>query len=167
MTTISCTKKLFDYSNLPQSPVPEIGYDPLLGWHAHIYRGGKKNCLIIMNDLTRYQILLYGVKKEHFRNFEDVFLSNLEMNLKADHFSREIITDYISKLGNLIYTKTHNRSILGSINDQALISTHWIERYLPSDELNINEFNKRMNDSIILKIKESVPRIAMQNALNV
>jgi hypothetical protein len=91
VAVIACTKKLFKQSGFPESPVPEVGYQPLQSWHAHIFKIGYKNCIMMMNDLSRYQMVLYGVKKEHFKDFTKVLRTNLEMVMKADKFSQHEI----------------------------------------------------------------------------
>ncbi|TVY10783.1 DUF6933 domain-containing protein [Paenibacillus cremeus] len=167
MAIISCTKKLFEQSGFPESPVPEVGYQPLYSWHAHFFKMGRKNCLMLMNDLTRYQVFLYGMKKAHYKSFEDLFIQSLTANLKADELPEDQIHKYISRIGAHIYTKTHNRSLIGSLNDQILIGTHWIEPYLSSEELPLIEFNRRLNRTVMLKLKETYPVEAMKNALEI
>lgn len=165
MTVIACTKKLFDLSNFPVSPIPEVGYRPLNSWHAHLFKVGRKNCVMIMNDLTRYQVVLYGVRKEHVKDFDNLFLTNLEIVLRADQFTDQEVNLLFSNMDKFIYTKTHNRSILGSLNDQIYLTQHWIEEYLPTDELNIVDLNIMLNDSVILKLEEGYSRLALKNAL--
>jgi hypothetical protein len=167
MATIACTKKLFEKSDFLLSPIPEVGYRSLHSWHAHLFKISRKNCLMIMNDLTRYQLVLYGIKKEHFKDFHHVFRSNLETVLKADKFTEIEIDTVLSNMEKLIYTKTHNRSILGSINDQIYMTKHWIQKYLPTEELNIVGLNIQLNDSVILKLEEGYSRLALKNALRV
>ncbi|NRF91333.1 hypothetical protein HQN89_09905 [Paenibacillus frigoriresistens] len=165
MAVIACTKKLFDLSNFQVLPIPEVGYRPLNSWHAHLFKVGRKNCVMIMNDLTRYQVVLYGVRKEHFKNFDNLFLKNLEIALRADQFTDQEINLFLSNMDKFIYTKTHNRSIVGSLNEQIFMTQHWIEKYLPTDELNIVGLNVKLNDSVILKLAEGYPRLALKNAL--
>ncbi|NOU84721.1 hypothetical protein GC102_02875 [Paenibacillus sp. LMG 31460] len=165
MAVIACTKKVFDLSNFPVSPIPEVGYRPLNSWHAHLFKVGRKNCVMIMNDLTRYQVVLYGVRKEHVKDFQHLFLKNLEIVLRADQFTDQEVNLFLSNMDKLIFTKTHNRSILGSLNDQIFLTQHWIEEYLPTDELNIVDLNIMLNDSVILKLAEGYPRLALKNAL--
>lgn len=165
MSIIACTKKLFDLSNFPVSPIPEVGYRPLNSWHAHLFKVGRKKCVMIMNDLTRYQVVLYGVRKEHVKDFQHLFLKNLEIVLKADQFTDQEVNLFLSNMDKVIYTKTHNRSIVGSLNEQIFMTQHWIEKYLPTDELNIVGLNVKLNASVILKLAEGYPRLALKNAL--
>ena len=167
MAMIACTKKLLDFADLSTSPLPEAGYKPLHSWHANIFKVGRKTCLMIMNDLTRYQLVLYGVKKEHFKDFGRTLRTNFEIILKADKFDEREISVVLSEMNRIAYTKTHNKSILGSINDQISMAEHWIQQYLPTEHLNIIDLNIKLNDSVILKLEEGYSRKAMKKALKV
>jgi hypothetical protein len=162
---IACTKKLFQQSGFPESPVLEVGYQPLQSWHAHLFKIGRKNCIMLMNDMSRYQMVLYGVKKEHFNDFATVLRTNLDIVMKADKFTPPEIESVTSSKKPIIFTKTHNRSILGSINDQIFMTETWIQGYLPTEQLNIVPLNVELNDSVMLKLKEFNPRLAMKKAL--
>jgi hypothetical protein len=165
VAVIACTKKLFLQSGFPESPVLEVGYQPLQSWHAHLFKIGRKNCIMLMNDLSRYQMVLYGIKKEHFKDFANVLRTNLEIIMKADKYSQHEIERVTSSINPIIFTKTHNRSILGSINDQIFMTETWIQDYLPTEQLNIVPLNVELNDSVMLKLEEFNPRLAMKKAL--
>lgn len=95
-----------------------------------------------MNNQTRYPIVLYGLKAEHFKRFDHLVLSAIEETFFAEGFPANKIKSYLAKCGEVVYTKTHDRSILGQINE-FLISISWeIEDHLPSSNLNLVEVNK-------------------------
>ncbi|MFB9278454.1 DUF6933 domain-containing protein [Cohnella cellulosilytica] len=165
MTIIAATKKLIDFAGFSLSPIPEVGYRPLHSWHAHLFKIGRKNCLMLMNDQTRYQLVLYGIKKEHFKDFGSTFGKNLELILKADKFNEREVAAILSEMTEFTYTKTHNKSILGSVNDQIHMTEAWIQDYLPTDDLNIVELNVKLNGSVMLKLEEFNSRSALRNAL--
>jgi hypothetical protein len=120
---------------------------------------------MLMNDLSRYQLVLYGVKKEHFKDFANVLRTNLENIMKADKFTPREIESVTSSMNSIIFTKTHNRSILGSINEQIFMAETWIQKYLPTEQLIIVPLNVELNDSVMLKLEEFNPRLAMKKAL--
>lgn len=120
-----------------------------------------------MNDLTRYQLVLYGIKKEHFKDFGNTLQTNMEIVLKADKFNEQEIAIVLSEMDELTYTKTNNKSILGSIKDQIYMTEHWIQKYLPTEDLNIVDLNIELNDSVMLKLDEGYSKLAMKNALKV
>lgn len=60
----------------------------------------------------------------------------------AEGIAEEKVKKYLEHCDNVIYTKTHDRSILGQIKD-FYISISWeIEENLPTDKINLVELNK-------------------------
>lgn len=165
MITISCTKKLFELSSFVEEQVNETS-DEFYNWHANVFRMAKKNNLIIMNNKTRYCFILFGVKKEHFKkNFNQLFINSLVENLRAEGISESLIDKYISKADKINFTKTYDRSVLGSMNDMVKMTEFLIEDYLPIHEMNIIDLNKENNDTPIVKLKK-FPNSFMKEALS-
>ncbi|WP_433922925.1 DUF6933 domain-containing protein [Paenibacillus taichungensis] len=153
MITISCTKKLFDSSSFIEEQNNELE-DELYKWHANVFRMAKKNNLIIMNNKTRYCFILFGIRKEHYRNFKEIFLNALIENLKADGISEPLINNYISNANSIKFIKTYDRSVLGSMTDMVKMTEFMIEDYLPIQEMNIIELNKINNNTPLVKLKK-------------
>lgn len=61
--------------------------------------------------------MLFGIKKEHFKNFDQLFRKALVENLKADGVPDSLINDYISKVDGIRFTKTYDRSVIGTMVD--------------------------------------------------
>jgi hypothetical protein len=164
MITISCTKKLFDSSSFIEEQNNELE-DELYKWHANVFRMAKKNNLIIMNNKTRYCFILFGIRKEHYRNFKEIFLNALIENLKADGISEPLINNYISNANSIKFIKTYDRSVLGSMTDMVKMTEFMIEDYLPIQEMNIIELNKINNNTPLVKLKK-FPNQYMREALS-
>jgi hypothetical protein len=124
----------------------------------------KKNNLIIMNNRTRYCFILFGIKKEHFKNFDQLFIKSLIENLKAEGISEVAINEYVSKADKLKFTKTYDRSVLGSMVDIVKMTEFLIEDYLPISEMNIIDLNRKNNHSPVVKLKNFPDRM-MKEAL--
>jgi hypothetical protein len=165
MITISCTKKLFEVSSFVEEQEDNESIDELFKWHANVFRMAKRNNLIIMNNRTRYCFVLFGIKKEHFKNFDQLFNKSLRENLKAEGISEVAINQYVSKADKLKYTKTYNRSVLGSMVDMVKMTEFLIEDYLPIYEMNIIDLNRKNNHSPIVKLKKFPDRM-MKEALS-
>jgi hypothetical protein len=116
MITISCTKKLFEASSFIEEQDDET-IDEIYKWHANIFRMAKKNNLIIMNNRTRYCFILFGMRKEHYRNFKQLFIHSLIDNLKAEAIPDSSINKYIGHVDHIKFTKTYDRSVMGSMID--------------------------------------------------
>lgn len=47
-------------------------------WHANIFTFQRKTGVIIMNDLTRYSVVLFGIKKADISNLSDLIKEQLK-----------------------------------------------------------------------------------------
>ncbi|MCE5172662.1 hypothetical protein LQV63_25665 [Paenibacillus profundus] len=165
MITISCTKKLFELSSFVEEQDTETD-DEFFKWHANVFRMAKKNNLIIMNNKTRYCFVLFGIKKEHFKNFKQLFVKSLIDNLQAEGIPDSKINEYVDKANKMKFTKTYDRSVLGSMTDMVKMTEFLIEDYLPMQEMNILDLNKKNNHSPIVKLKNFPDRL-MKEALGI
>ncbi|OKP99796.1 hypothetical protein [Paenibacillus sp. P46E] len=120
MITIALTKKLFELSALVEEQDNEEE-DEFYKWHANVFRMAKKNNVIFMNNQTRYNFILFGMKKEHFKNINQLFVQSLIENLRADEIRDSKITEYVSKADAIKFTKTYSRSVLGSMTDMVSV----------------------------------------------
>jgi hypothetical protein len=165
MITISCTKKLFELSSFVEDQNTETNNE-FFKWHANVFRMAKKNNLIIMNNKTRYCFILFGIKKEHFKNFNQIFVKALTDNLRAEGISDSKITEYVNNANQIKFAKTYDRSVLGSMTDMVKMTEFLIEDYLPIQEMNIIGLNKKNNHSPIVKLKNFPDRL-MKEALGI
>ncbi|GGD77938.1 DUF6933 domain-containing protein [Paenibacillus nasutitermitis] len=163
MITISCTKKLFELSSWEEVQDTETN-DELFKWHANVFRMAKRNNLIIMNNRTRYCFILFGIKKEHLKKFNSLFIEALTENLRADGFPESKISEYLFEANKIEFVKTYNRSVLGSMTDMVKITEFLLEDYWPIQEMNIIDLNKYHNQVPLVKLK-SYPYKLMKEAL--
>jgi hypothetical protein len=139
---IECTKKLFATIKIKPNDIVIIKREPFYEWHANLFTFARRKGIILMNNQTRYCIILYGVKAQHFKKLDSIVLASIKETFIAEGFLESTVDTYIANCGDVIYTKTHDRSILSHIND-FLISISWnIEEYIPSDNINLVELNK-------------------------
>ena len=114
---IRCTGKLL--KELRIQPVdkvpPEI--DKVKEWHANLIHIQRRKCLLITHSMSLYSLVILGVRRKELDNFAEVFNRNLAKNLAADQVNYPSFFDFGHSEIDLIYTKTNNRSILGSMND--------------------------------------------------
>ncbi|MBF8982692.1 hypothetical protein IZY60_03975 [Lutibacter sp. B2] len=139
---MECTKKLSNSMKIELNDIMFIKRDPFYEWHANLFMFGRRKGVILMNNQIRYCIILYGLKAEHFKKFDSIVLSAIKETFLTEGFLEDKVDKYIANCGDVIYTKTHDRSILGQIND-FLIAISWqIEEHIPSDNINLVELNK-------------------------
>ncbi|GCD11620.1 DUF6933 domain-containing protein [Clostridium tagluense] len=139
---IECTKKLYDAMKIKPNDYETIDPEPFYEWHANLFMFDRRKGVILMNNKTRYCIILYGLKAEHFKRFDGIVLAAIKETFLAEGMGENKVDTYISNCGGIIYTKTHNRSILSQITDFYVDISWVIEEYIPSVNLNLVELNK-------------------------
>lgn len=139
---IECTKKLADAMKINVSPYDATNADSFYEWHANLFIFDRRKGVLLMNNKTRYCIVLYGVKMEHFKRFDKVVLDAIRETFLAEGFSESIVSKYIDNCGSIGFTKTHDRRVLGQMKDFDISISWEIEEHLPSENINLVELNK-------------------------
>lgn len=154
MLILECTKKLADELKANLQNIIPIGSDALYSWHANLFIYNRRKCAILMNNRTRFCFILYGLKKEHFKDLDKVVLDAIAENFTAEGIEQAVTEKYIQESCNILYTKTSDRSTLGQMNDMVYMAVHvYFERYLMEDKLNQIEVNKTLNRVPMVKWK--------------
>jgi len=139
---IECTKKLADTMKVKIKDIEPIKREPFYEWHANLFMFDRRKGVILMNNQTRYCIVLYGLKAGHFKKFDNIVLSAIKETFLEEGFLEDKVDTYIANCGEVIYTKTHDRSILSQIKEFHIHISWVIEDYIPSDNINLVELNK-------------------------
>jgi hypothetical protein len=118
--TIQCTQKLLkevgqEYTG---AILPTV---PLGDWHANLILLDRRKCVLFTNDLTRYSFMVAGLKKPDFKMLDELFRQNLFKCLLRDGFSQEAIEKVLDEIREVVFTRTSDRSVLGTMNDMAQI----------------------------------------------
>lgn len=146
---IECTKKIADAMKINLKPYDATNADSFYEWHANLFMFDRRKGVLLMNNKTRYCIVLYGVKMEHFKRFDKVVLDSIRETFLAEGFPENIVDKYITKCGDVDYTKTHDRRVLGQMKDFDISISWQIEEYLPSEDINFIELNKWVNNTLM------------------
>lgn len=146
---IECTKKLSDAMKIKTNDIVPMKREPFYEWHANLFMFDRRKGVILMNNQTRYCIILYGLKAEHFKKFESIVLSAIHETFLAEGFSEIQVNAYIANCRDVIYTKTHDRSIISQISDFHYHISSVIEEYVPSDHVNLLELNRWVGHSMM------------------
>lgn len=142
---ISCTKKLADALKIKVFEVVPIKRDPLFEWHAHLFVLNRRKGIILMNNLTRYSVVLNGLKAEQFKKFNELILSAIEQTFRAEGFSDEVIAKYLRTCAQVIYAKSYDRSILGQLVDVQYHLEWRLDERAPIDSIFLVEISKELN----------------------
>lgn len=138
---IECTKKLSEAMKINIVPYDESKADPFYEWHANVFILFRRKGVLLMNNKTRYCIVLYGLKMEHFKRFDEIVLDAIKDTFLKDGLAQEAVEAYIEDCGQVQYTKTHDRRVLGQMKDFDISISWKIEEYLPNSTLNLVRLN--------------------------
>ena len=142
---VSCTKKLADALKIKVFEVVPLRRNPLFEWHANLFVFNRRKGVIVMNNLTRYCVVLYGLKAEHFKKFDELVLSAIEQTFRAEGFSDEVISDYMRTSSQVVYAKSSDRSVLGQLVDVQYHMEWRIDEREPTDSIFLVDISKELN----------------------
>ena len=174
MAIIYCTQK-FETVVGKSRIVKSDKSSPLGNWNANVFMVNRKNCVILMNDVSYYSVILIDFKKIDLMNFHEVFAERFLKQLENDEISfPSKFTDKITKeLQPVFLTTNNNRKVLGAIQDATLDMKRYItEDYSDNiDYIDVDELNSNINEKILSVLGKKkrgygYPNDAMQELLN-
>ena len=110
---IHCTQKLI-------AEIPERLIDPASSgesWHANVLRFDRRKCVLFTHDATLYSVFVPGLKKPEFGRLDEFFGERLFKALVWDEFPQTQIERMLEACRVVRFTRSSNRSVLGSMND--------------------------------------------------
>jgi hypothetical protein len=156
MIYFRCTQKL-----LKEISIKSYDYidsqNSLNSWYCDIFRVDRHKCLLLTNEKTLYSIFVPKVKKNDLRNFNNLFYTNLMFNLQFEKIEINIIEKFFKFSDDIEFTKTKNRSVLGSMNDFKFQIPFRIERQGGIHNLNLLELNYVLNRIPMGSLKYKYP----------
>ncbi len=110
---IHCTQKLL-------AEIPDRFIDPSASgasWHANLLRFDRRKCVLFTHDESLYSVFVPGLRKPEFEQLDEVFGQRLFKALMWDEFSQTQIERMLEACRVIRFTRSGNRSVLGSMND--------------------------------------------------
>ena len=110
---IHCTQKLL-------AEIPDRFIDPSASgesWHANLLRIDRRKCVLFTHDATLYSVFVPGLKNPDFERLDEVFGQRLFKALLWDEFTQTQIEWMLEACRAIRFTRSSNRSVLGSMND--------------------------------------------------
>lgn len=120
---IQCTKKLLD--ELKIKPAERVEQDPVFSWHANLFMVGRKKTIVLVNDLNRYVIVLYGLKAKDMKNLNELILRAIRETFTEESIKEEVIEKYLESTGEFVFTKTKDRTAVARMNNSCDTATHF------------------------------------------
>ena len=147
MLQIQCTQKTFKLLGLAQQDLPDNPtLTPLGVWYANVVNVRGVDFMLFLNDPTLYGVPIYVPDLQTELSVDEIFKEKLYVALVADGVNEVTALSKIDELGATIFTKTTNRSMIGSLNDLIYILHFYIERdFEDSGFINLLYVQQRLN----------------------
>lgn len=167
---IGITKKTHDrYKSIKIETISERP-EALYCWHANKFTYERKTGLHIMNDLTRYSVVLYDIKKKEMENLTKIFKTQLKTNLISDGIDELKIQRYLNDLGEVTFVKTSSRSIIGQLNDSFYHLESVFQEVGTITQYDLDYINNQINYIPMIALEKlgykPFPNIAMKTELS-
>ena len=115
---LRCTKKLITTYGL--LVVEDTADNKMFSeWYANLIYIERKKCILFTDSKTLYSLLLLDIKKADIINIDEIFYKQLYRSLLQIGIKEDLIKSIAPKHLKIIYSKTQDKRILGSMNDYA------------------------------------------------
>jgi len=140
-TVIRCTQKLL-------KEIPDDLIDPSVSgerWHSNLLRIDRRKCVLFTHDASLYSVFVPGLKKPEFEHLDEVFGQGLFKALLWDEFSQAQIEQMLEAIRTIHFTRSSNRSVLGSMNDIRFHIEVNIEHAGGLEKVDFSDLHHRLN----------------------
>lgn len=166
MLTIQCTKKLGEELKIDLPKEKPADLDELFAWHSHLFLFNRRKCVLVINNMTRYNFVLVGLKKDQFKQFGDLVLEAITENLLADGMKKGWVKKYVETSQSISYAATSNRSIISQMNEMISVSKMYMEMDRNEGvETDLYKLNRKLNKFVMLKLPLTYSGETMRQAL--
>ena len=141
---IQCTRKMLDFINRPT--VSKNTDDDLYAWHADFLVVDRKKLFLLVNDLTRYCVVLYGLHKADFANPTDLFRRRIYVTMGVAGYDRELVGRYVDGIDSVTYDRTKNRTMVARLNRAMFYLSYDVEAGLIDGVPEQPHLSDRLND---------------------
>ena len=120
---IQCTKAMLDYI---KPELTETNTDNhIYAWHAHLIKRSGKNLLVLMQNLSRFTVVFYGVKKSHIKELYPMISVAVMNSMKDAGIPLDTIGAYVDRRPeSLSFSKTKNRTLVARLNKAVEMADH-------------------------------------------
>lgn len=143
MFIIGATQKVLKELQVQVKCEVELSKD-LNGWHMNLFKIGRYQCLILVNDLTLYSLVIPGVTRKELANIGELLTHHLAENLRSEGFDAIIIEKFLEQGSKIVFTKTHNRSVVGAMVEMVKMMQHIYPTgndIMAKNPIDLNKFN--------------------------
>ena len=121
MQLLRCTGRLQKELGLKKSQLTDIEprFSFLGPWHVNLIHIDRRKCVLFVNDKTLFNFLIPDVSRSEIRKLGDQFRNYLQTVVASEGLSGSARSRIQEEYSDVVYAKSNNRSVLGSMNDLA------------------------------------------------
>jgi hypothetical protein len=135
---IQCTKALLDKLKINKNNLKtlegQISSDNLWAWHANLVNIDRRKAIILMNNKTRYSVVIYRPKPKDYARMKDLIQEAITAALRVEGVGEDVITSYFTAGGEIEFSKTADRSTVAKLN-RAVKDVEFMQGYLDESSL--------------------------------
>ena len=124
MVVLRCTQKLLARLTRPEVPADVASTTRLGDWYGNILQIGRRQHLLFISERSRLPVV---IPIREAKRLEAVFPDAVCHVLAAVGIGAEDIADERSRMSEISFGRTNNRSLLGTLND----SLSWRSKAAP------------------------------------
>lgn len=129
---ISLTKKVIDFIEVVD--LVESSEDDFFSWHANYFIHNRKNLFVITNDLTRFSIVLYGVKKKELLDFLPLMKEAIFVTMAREEYEPMYILKYLEgSCDKVSFGRSKNRKLVANNNRASIDLSYIVESGIDSN----------------------------------
>lgn len=107
---INCTNK-FQKNLKVKLEKEEIG-DPILSWHGDIITLNRRKTLVLVNDLSKFVIILFGLQAKDFENIGELIKEGIKKSFLKYGIKENIVDKYLHEAKSIKFSKSQSQSEL-------------------------------------------------------
>lgn len=120
-------------------------FNPLGKWKGTLFFVNRNKCLLITNTLTRYSVMIGGIRKREFKNLSEIFINNFIEQLKIDGIE-SVELDIRNLIGEItLHPTDRDRAIAGTQKYILENIDAWKQEFGAFENWNFREINRRIN----------------------
>jgi hypothetical protein len=119
MIQIRCTQKVIKELRLKEKDLCDVKQPSgLLGnWYVNLFILDRRKTLIFMSERTLLSFIIFGIRKDNIKDLPAVFHNGLRQLLLLEGLDNTVISNVTKDCGEIEFTKTTSRSLIGNLND--------------------------------------------------
>jgi len=101
----------------------------LFSWHANFLRINRRKTVVLVNDACDYSVILYGMKKDDFNNFNERVKEGIRKTFEQEGIKASLIEKYLSQFEDFYFTKAKDRSYIARMNNSCKMTKRFADRF--------------------------------------